>query len=903
MKKQIPLLTLALLFLALLPALSFAADRYVSTTGSNTTGNGTAGNPWRTIQFAINNSLAGDVIHLAEGTYVESNILVNKTLTIVGEVANRNLVVVAPAAEDGNADNAFGNNAQNGFVIKAHGITISNLTLNGRGNVALTPGKNNYRAAIVSLDPSQADGGSWNNLHLNNLLVKYTYRRGISVFPRTVSGTLIEHCQVEHVAFNHGIYMAGQGQVLNNIVTDCFQGIVVNPDQTTPPGPIRISFNTLDGIMNIPGCWGDLGGGTYTGQPRAIQYDNASGAPLTVEISNNAIVSNDYGTDVVGIYLRRASENSVVENNAITLLNGNFGKGILAGWTYDNGYTIRNNDIIVSGTGSAIYVFGSGTAAKPLVLENNTLVGVNSFYTGPGDGTGVVLTNRYLDGADLHPSFVIMRQNNAVSGFKRGIDVINLVLTNPKPALTLQVTANTAPITSNEYGLYANFGTISITGSSLSGNTNMGIFLSGTATGSFIGNTIENNTNWGLNNVTGVSVDATNCWWGSCYGPFHATLNPAGTGNPVSNNVVFIPFVSGVNIYAMNGGGPTCEGSPGVPVGLTGSQAGVNYQLYLDGSPIGALIPGTGAPLTFGLQSQSGTYTAHGINPGTGCDLPMNGSALVTVIPLPFKPGVIVGPAIVQQGQTGVTYYITLLPNTTSYTWNLPPGAVITNGIGSNLIKVNFGAGALSGNMSVAGINACGIGPLSDNKYITVIATSTNVNNVVVHSGETKCYDAVQVINVAGGGTTFLVENGGSATFIAGQKIYFLPGTMVQAGGYLIGRITTTGNFCSGVLPPGKNGEEGGGDPLAETAWQEHLFRVYPNPTNGKFTLALNPDVEPQPMTVVIYDMTGNIVFRKDFPALEGDREFSLADRGTGIYLVRVRMADRVETAKVIKVR
>jgi parallel beta-helix repeat protein len=49
-------------------------------------------------------------------------------------------------------------------------------------------------------------------------------------------------------------------------------------------------------------------------------------------------------------------------------------------------------------------------------------------------------------------------------------------------------------------------------------------------------------------NDTGVSstnptVDATGNWWGVQSGPYHPTLNPGGTGNPVSDHVLFEPWI------------------------------------------------------------------------------------------------------------------------------------------------------------------------------------------------------------------------------------------------------------------------------------------------------------------------------------------------------------------------
>ncbi len=51
---------------------------------------------------------------------------------------------------------------------------------------------------------------------------------------------------------------------------------------------------------------------------------------------------------------------------------------------------------------------------------------------------------------------------------------------------------------------------------------------------------------WGVWNGTDFLVDATDNWWGDSSGPYHATLNPAGTGNAVSDNVDFEPWAKAV---------------------------------------------------------------------------------------------------------------------------------------------------------------------------------------------------------------------------------------------------------------------------------------------------------------------------------------------------------------------
>ncbi len=47
---------------------------------------------------------------------------------------------------------------------------------------------------------------------------------------------------------------------------------------------------------------------------------------------------------------------------------------------------------------------------------------------------------------------------------------------------------------------------------------------------------------WNENGV--VTVVAENCWWNDASGPYHATLNPTGLGERVSNNVDFDPWIT-----------------------------------------------------------------------------------------------------------------------------------------------------------------------------------------------------------------------------------------------------------------------------------------------------------------------------------------------------------------------
>jgi len=92
---------------------------------------------------------------------------------------------------------------------------------------------------------------------------------------------------------------------------------------------------------------------------------------------------------------------------------------------------------------------------------------------------------------------------------------------------------------------------------------------------------------------------------------------------------------------------------------------------------------------------------------------------VVTGYAVPDPAGMISGPISVSQGQNGVTYSVNPIANATSYNWYLPPGAVITSGSNTNTITVDFSGSASSGNISVEGMNSCGIGSITD-LFITV---------------------------------------------------------------------------------------------------------------------------------------------------------------------------------------
>ena len=95
----------------------------------------------------------------------------------------------------------------------------------------------------------------------------------------------------------------------------------------------------------------------------------------------------------------------------------------------------------------------------------------------------------------------------------------------------------------------------SITFSRISTNLSDGMELVSSARATATNNQIFQNRGFGIKNGTTNVVDATQTWWGDgdASGPLHATTNPGGTGDQVSDNVTYAPFVTDIQTpYSYN---------------------------------------------------------------------------------------------------------------------------------------------------------------------------------------------------------------------------------------------------------------------------------------------------------------------------------------------------------------
>jgi hypothetical protein len=162
------------------------------------------------------------------------------------------------------------------------------------------------------------------------------------------------------------------------------------------------------------------------------------------------------------------------------------------------------------------------------------------------------------------------------------------------------------------------------------------------------------------------------------------------------------------------------------------------------------------------------------------------------------------------------------------------------------------------------------------------------------------CYDGKEYIYLAGNGTGYQIDPVASVEFIAGKAIYMNPGTTVTSGGYMWAHISTT--FCtfpenSLVATPDR--EENPGF-LDDNESKGLYTKVYPNPTNGSFTLELLGNTIVEKADIVIYGMRGEALMSATM-LNEKSHVFSLSGYPVGFYFIKVYTGEFVDNIKILK--
>jgi len=204
--------------------------------------------------------------------------------------------------------------------------------------------------------------------------------------------------------------------------------------------------------------------------------------------------------------------------------------------------------------------------------------------------------------------------------------------------------------------------------------------------------------------------------------------------------------------FTVTGGGGYCSGGAGVDVGLAASNTGTNYQLYRGGVAVGGPVAGTGAPISFGLQTIAGTYTVVATNAATLCTNTMIGSVTVTTVPLPAAYTVS-GSGSYCSGAAG--YDVTLSSSDVGITYTLDSDGVADMTLAGTGSSLDFGH-HLAGTYTIAassGGTTCTTA-MAGSATITLASIITPSVIITASPGTTVCAGTVVTFTAtpSGGG-------------------------------------------------------------------------------------------------------------------------------------------------------
>ncbi|MCD6112323.1 MAG: gliding motility-associated C-terminal domain-containing protein [Bacteroidales bacterium] len=197
--------------------------------------------------------------------------------------------------------------------------------------------------------------------------------------------------------------------------------------------------------------------------------------------------------------------------------------------------------------------------------------------------------------------------------------------------------------------------------------------------------------------------------------------------------------------------------------------------------------------LKFEVTSMSGVISVYGVN---DCGNGEASSLSINVNPIPLPAGEITGVSPVVKGQTGVPYSVETIPYADSYEWTVPTGATIASGAGTKSITVDFSMSAVSGYVTVKGVNDCGDG--NSSSFTVVVGNLPGPAGDIIGS-DSVCinndfiYEVDDIIQA----DTYIWTVPSGASIISGENtkkitVHFSPSA-------INGKITVKGHNSYGV--------------------------------------------------------------------------------------------------------
>jgi hypothetical protein len=503
----------------------------------------------------------------------------------------RNGAPTGPAITGGGAAVDFGVFTVSGnyTVVATNAATSCTNTMMGSANVSVNSLPNVHNVSMAGTTASYCAGGTGIEILMGNsdIGINYQLFRGSTLVGAAIAGTGTS------MSFGTQTAAGNYTVVGTSVTTGCIRNMAGNVNVVVNPAP---PVFTITGGGNY--CDGSSTGVHIglTGSSVGIDYQlfNGSGA-VGLPVSGTGSVID------LGIHLTPDIYTVVATNQLTGCYNNMTGTA-----------TVGTNPLpaVYATGGSSSYCFGGSGVS--LNLSGSDL-GINyqllygTMPSGPvvaGDGNPITFSPRTSAGS------YTVRAINSITGCAADMTGVETIMINPLPPVYSVTGGGT--YCSGGVGMPVDLG-----------NSDVGVTYQLYYMGSPIGAAVPGTgmpLNFGLQTATGgynviASDDATTCV-GNMSGTATISIQPTPA------------------VQTMIGGGSYCTGSIGVHVGMSGSETGIQYQLYRGTAPVGSVVAGTGSPIDFGIMSIAGTYTVVA-SPGGVCAATMSGSSSVSIDPLP----------------------------------------------------------------------------------------------------------------------------------------------------------------------------------------------------------------------------------------------------------------------------
>jgi hypothetical protein len=406
---------------------------------------------------------SGGQLNILEGTYTESDIVIDRPLSVVG--ANPDLattLIIPEATSSKSSATNFGVGTRSGIILYSPNVTIENLTLDGNGNGSLG-GSMHYHHGITTLYDTQ-NGGNYSSLR-NGTLPPSNLGSAHSTTNFEIVGVTVKN------AWWHGITLSGlSGQTIgqNSVVNATVIGIGPAGSQDLNRIGIQIQNNDNGEIVDSkvtnagvgmasgifgPGTFGQTNAARNESGMRGNTVTDAVQRAYSVAFQDGQIDLNFLilpGSQFVGFDNNRAVNTGA--NNAIGLYI-NHSQPVVAGFVATGpkiGVKVENTTtvdfLLPIFTASALTGPGSGVSGSVGILAENSVAEPNSVNFAIGGATTIsgyeigIKTNQAVAPLDSVPN-IAQIDRVLISGNATGVQsgtgsIVQGNITIPDPVTT-----------------------------------------------------------------------------------------------------------------------------------------------------------------------------------------------------------------------------------------------------------------------------------------------------------------------------------------------------------------------------------------------------------------------------------------------------------------------------------